>query len=80
MEAVLGFSTIGSSVIVRFTGSAGTDIVGATSQHIGIAFKADSNIVDMLCGSYANGKIHMCRITKQSVGNYTVTRKSVSLS
>lgn len=80
IEGVLGLGSIGSSAILRFGGSAGTTITGSTSQHIGVAFKADNSVVDILCGSYASGRINMCRVTKQSVGNYTVARKSVSLS
>ena len=79
IEGVLGLS-LGSPCVVHFSGSAGTTITGSTAQHVGVAIKADTNVVDMLCGAYASGKVYVCRVTKQSVGDYTVARKGVTLS
>ena len=75
----MSFSSAGLAV-VRFSGGAGTTIAGSTAQHIGVAVKADTNTVDLFVGSYAAGKVYVCRVTRQSVGNYTVARKSVTLS
>ena len=66
--------------MVRFSGEAGTTITGSSSQHIGLAVRADAITVDLLAGSYANGRVFICRVTRQSVGNYTVARKSITLS
>lgn len=79
IETVLSLD-VGDGVVVRFSGDAGTTLVGSSSQHLGVAVKADSAVVDIFCGSYASGKAVAVRATKTSVGNYTVARKSVTLS
>ena len=79
IESVLALST-GATIAIRFSGEAGTTLVGGTAQHMGVATKADTTVVDMLCGSYSSGKVYVLRITKSSVGNYTVARKSITLS
>lgn len=79
VETVLSFPS-GGIALVRFSGEAGTTIAENGSLNIGVAVKADANTVDLLVGSYANGKVLVCRVARQSVGNYTATRKSVILS
>ena len=79
MEQILTFN-FGIPCLVHFSGDAGTTFCNHSSQSIGIAFRADTAIVDMLAGSYADGGVYLVRATKQSVGNYTVSRKKISLS